>query len=104
MSAKNLNWYTALLLGAALVLTLAGCEMSVNKDEAKGNKNVEINTPFGDLKVKNRADAKDTGLPAHPAATIKPSDRDDKSDKGQASVSMSLFGLKVAVVSYVSDD
>lgn len=111
---KEFNWFTTspwrrvlgaltVIAGAALLLSLAGCEMNVNKDEANGKKGVEINTPFGDMKVKNQADAKDTGLPVYPGATIKPADRGDDG-KGQATVSMNLFGLKVAVVSYVSDD
>ena len=114
MFAYEMKWFTerplrrvlhalAVLIGAALLLSLAGCEMNVSKDEAKGKKNVEITTPFGDMKVRDQADAKDTGLPVYPGATVKASEDGDK-NKGQASVSMSLFGLKVAVVSYVSDD
>jgi hypothetical protein len=87
--------------GAALLLSLAGCDVAVHKDEAHGKKAVEINTPFGDLKVKNQAEGKDTGLPVYPSATLKPEHGDDKSN---ASVSLSLFGLKVVVASYVTDD
>lgn len=111
---KGFNWFTTsplrralgaltVIAGAVLLLSLAGCEMNVNKDEANGKKGVEINTPFGDMKVKNEASAKDTGLPVYPGATIKPADHNDD-NKGQATVSMNLFGLKAAVVSYVSDD
>ena len=111
---NTINWLTGspfhralgaltVVAAAALLLSLAGCEMSVDKGDGKGgNKNVEINTPFGDLKVKNEADAKDTGLPVYPGATPKPAEHG--ADKSQAKVSLSLFGLKVAVVSYVSDD
>jgi hypothetical protein len=112
MYAYEMKWFTespfrralgalAVVAGAALLLSLAGCEMDVHKDEANGKKKVEISTPFGDLKVKNEADAKDTGLPVYPAAQVKPS---PKGDDDKHSVSMSLFGLKVAVVTYVSDD
>ena len=87
--------------GAALLLSLIGCEIS--KTDKEGKKGVEINTPFGDLKVKNQADAKDTGLPVYPGATLKPLEHGN-GDKNQATVSLSLFGLKVAVVSYVTDD
>jgi hypothetical protein len=102
MSAKNLKSLAASLLGAALVLLLAGCEMSVNKGDAKGNKNVEINTPFGDLKVKDNADAKDTGLPVYPGATPKPSEHDN--GKGNATVSLSVLSMKIVVLGFVSDD
>src|SRR5437763_311660 len=103
MSVKNLKPLVASLLGAALVLSLAGCEMNVHKDEANGNKNVEINTPFGDLKVKNQADAKDTGLPVYPGATPKAAD-DEHGGKGNATVSLSVLSMKIAVLSFVSDD
>ena len=114
MSAHEMKWFTktpirrmlgavTVLTSAVLLLSLAGCEMDVHKDEAGNKKGVEINTPFGDLKVKNQADAKDTGLPVYPGATLKPNDKGD-GDKSQATVSLTLFGLKVAVVSYVTDD
>src|SRR5205085_7599462 len=104
MSAKNLKSLAASLLGAALVLSVAGCEMSVNKGDAKGNKNVEINTPFGDLKVKDSADAKDTGLPVYPGATPKPSDDEGGKHKGNATVSLSVLSMKIAVLGFVTDD
>ena len=91
------------LAATLLLLSLTGCEINTQRDEANGKKDVEIKTPFGDLNVKNRADAKDTGLPVYPSATLKPADKDEQ-NKGQASVSMNMFGLKLAVVSYVSDD
>lgn len=113
MSANEMNWFTAtplrrilgaavIVTGAALLLSTTGCNMSINKDEAGGKKNVEINTPFGDFKVKNQAEAKDTGLPVYPGATAKREQDDDKN--GNGSVSLSLFGLKVVVASYVTDD
>ncbi len=89
------------VLGAALLLSLSGCNMDVkNKGE---NKDVSITTPFGDLNVKNKADVKETGLPLYPGATPKPSKHED-GDKEQATVSMSMFGMRIAVLSYVSDD
>lgn len=113
MSAYEMKWFTetplrrlmgalVVIAGAALLLSIAGCNMSVKNDEAGGKKKVDIETPFGDLRVRNDADAKDTGLPVYPGAQVK-QERDGK-DKEQASVSMSLFGLRVAVVSFTSDD
>jgi len=112
--SREMNWFTesplrrfvgALVVvgAAALLLSTVGCNMSVREDETRGSKKVDIETPFGDLKVQNQADAKQTGLPVYPGATPKPSKHGDE-DKGQATVNMSLFGLKVAVVSYVTDD
>ncbi|MDP9267570.1 MAG: hypothetical protein M3P27_04490 [Acidobacteriota bacterium] len=117
MSTYGIKWFTrptltasplrrvlgaaTVVASAALLLSLAGCE--INKTDKEGKKGVEINTPFGDLKVKNQAEAKDTGLPVYPGASLKPNDKGN-GDKNQATVSLSLFGLKVAVVSYVTDD
>ena len=101
MSAKNLKSLAAPLLGVALVLTLAGCEMSVNKGDANGKKGVEINTPFGDLRVKNQADARDTGLPVYPGATPKPSEHASGDDKG-GNVSLSVLSMKLVVLSWPS--
>ena len=115
MSAElGFSWFTetpwrralgalVVLVGAALLLSLSGCNMDVKKDEASGRKNVNIETPFGDLNVKNQADPKDTGLPVYPGATLKPSKHED-GEKEQATVSMSLFGMHIAVLSYLSVD
>jgi len=112
MFARTMRWFTetplhrafaalAVILAAALLLS--GCEMNVSKDEKGEKKNVEIKTPFGDMKVNNQAEAKDTGLPVYPGATVRPS---DTGEKQQANVSMSMgaFGMKLAVVAYNSDD
>lgn len=114
MSGYEMNWFTetplrrfvgalVVIVAAALLLSVTGCNMSVREDETRGSKKVDIETPFGDLKVQNQADAKQTGLPVYPGATPKPPKHGDEG-KGQASVSMSMFGLKVAVVSFISND
>jgi len=110
MSAYEIKWFTrtpfrralgavAVLASAILLLSLAGCEIS--KTDKDGKKGVEINTPFGDLKVKNQADAKSIGLPVYPGATPKPSDHGNNSD---ASVSLSVLSMKLEVRAYLSDD
>lgn len=114
MSAETMTlWFTekpwrralgalVVLLGAALLLSITGCDMQVQKSESGEDKKVAIKTPFGELKAQNETDPKDTGLPVYPNSQRKPS-KDD--DKGSANVQISgLFGLKVAVVTYVSDD
>jgi len=90
----------AVLASAVLLLSLAGCEIS--KTDKDGKKGVEINTPFGDLKVRNQADAKSIGLPVYPGATPKPSDHGG--DKSDASVSISVLSMKIEVLAYLSDD
>ena len=69
MSTYEMNWFTetplrrfvgaAVVVGAAaLLLSTAGCNMSVNEKDEHGNKKVSIETPFGDMKVQNKADAR----------------------------------------------
>jgi hypothetical protein len=114
MSVRTMHWSAetplrrvfaalAVILAAVLLLSVTGCEINTSKNDASGKKNVEIKTPFGDMKVNNSAEAKDTGLPVYPGATIRPS---ESGDKAQANVSMSVggFGMKLAVIAYNSDD
>lgn len=89
--------------GAALLLSLSGCSMTVDKKGESGKDNVDIRTPLGSLKVRKEVDAKDTGLPVYPNAR-RAKDRDDGDNKS-ASVKISgLFGLNVAAVTFESDD
>lgn len=95
------------LLASIIVLSfftflLGGCKVDEKKEGE--TKNVNISSPFGDLKVRNQADARDTGLSVYPGAREKKSDNED--DKKSANVNMSFgnFGLKVVVVTYESDD
>jgi hypothetical protein len=110
MSVRTIRWFTetplhrvfaALAVVLAAALLLSGCE--INKTGEGDKKNVEIKTPFGDMKVDTQAGAKDTGLPVYPGATVRPS---ESGNKAQANVSMSVggFGMKLAVVAYNSDD
>lgn len=111
--SREMSWFTETpvrrVLGAltvvaavAVLLSLAGCEINANKDEKSGKKDVEIKTPFGDLNVKNQADPRDTGLPVYPGAVVKQDEHGN--DKEKASVSMNMFGLKLSVVAFTSDD
>jgi len=90
-------------LVAVSVLALAACNMHVDEKKEGKNKNVEISTPFGDLKVHNQADAKDTGLPVFPNSHEKPADNNDDNKSANVNLSFGKFGLKVAVVTYETD-
>lgn len=98
------------LLGLAM---LAGCSIHEQRDQKSGDKKVDISTPFGSIKVNTDANAKDTGWPVYPGATIKKSDDHDDFVQGtgghnkSANVNISGpfgAGVKVAVVEYESDD
>jgi len=95
-----------LLCSASIVaatLTLAACNMHVDEKKDGKNKNVDISTPFGDLKVRNDANAKDTGLPVYPNSHEKPGDNNDDSKSANVNLSFGKFGLKVAVATYETD-
>jgi hypothetical protein len=90
-------------LVAGSLLVLAACNMHVDEKKEGKNKNVDISTPFGDLKVRNQADAKDTGLPVYPNSHEKPSDNNDDNKSANVNLSFGKFGLKVAVATYETD-
>src|SRR3954464_11233003 len=87
----------------AATLLSAACNMHVDEKKEGKNKNVAISTPFGDLKVRNQADAKETGLPVFPNSREKPGDNKDDSKSANVNLSFGKFGLKVAVATYESD-
>jgi hypothetical protein len=86
----------------ALVLVLPACNVKTSKSEDGKDKNVEISTPFGGLKVNNDADVRDTGLPVFPNSRVKPK---EENNDNSANVNMSFgkFGLKVVVATYETD-
>jgi hypothetical protein len=91
------------VIGFLVLLTALGCKISTSKSGDGHDKDVDIRTPLGSISVhKGETDPKTTGLSAYPGAQIK----NDTDGEGGANVnvSSSLFGVKVAVVKYRSDD
>jgi hypothetical protein len=89
------------LAGLAL-LWLAGCSVHESPGEG-GQKKVEINTPFANLKVNTDVNPQDTGLPVYPGARRSISNKEDK-DAANVNISSDMFGLKVVAVKFDSDD
>jgi hypothetical protein len=92
------------LIFVALAGVLALCACSVKENRQGANKNVDIQTPVGGMHVSTAVDAaKDIGLPVYPGAQPKPH---TSSEKNGANVNFStaFFGLKVAVLEFVSPD
>lgn len=87
---------------AVLLLGLAACSMNVDKGEG-AKKNVDIQTPFGGLKVRTEVDPKEIGLPIYAGARRVADDSDDTSS---ANVTLGIpgFGLKVIAAKFESDD
>lgn len=87
-----------------LLLGLSACSITADKQgEGSQKKNVDIQTPFGGLKVRTDVDPKDIGLPVYAGARRAP---DDPHDSGSANVTLGIpgFGLKVIAARFESDD
>ena len=96
-----LNAGASILMAAVIASTLTGC--NVNEKKNGDAKNVDITTPFGDLKVRNQADARDTGLSVYPNSREKKEDNDN-SKSANVNMSFGNFGLKVVAATYQVDD
>jgi len=82
---------------------LAGCSIHEQKSADNKDKKVDIKTPFGNLKVNNQVDPKDTGLPVYPGAR-QVAHNDHDSDAANVNISVGDFSLKVVAVKFESDD
>src|SRR4051812_27619707 len=86
----------------ALLVGLSACSLHVDKDDKGKEKRVDINTPFGDLKVRNdNVVAKDTGLPTYPGAQLKPRNEHDD-NKANVNIDSPFFSLKVVALTYTT--
>ena len=94
-----------LLSVACLALGLAACGVNVKETKnGNGDKDVTIQSPVGNLHVGKDAQGADTGLTVYPGAKVVEKDDDGGSDRANVNISTPLFGLKLVVVNYVSDD
>jgi hypothetical protein len=92
----------AVVAALAIAFLLPAC--TIQHKENGDNKDVKIETPFGGMQVK--ADDKkpaDTGLAQYPNARVKEKSGDDD-NSGNVDMSFGPFGLKVAAVTYVTND
>jgi hypothetical protein len=90
---------------AGLSLSFAACGINVKeKNNGNGDKDVTIQSPVGNLHVGKDVKGADTGLTVYPGAKLVEKDDDGGSDRANVNISTPLFGLKLVVVKYVSDD
>ena len=94
------------LLAAAAVLLLAGCNINTKKSEDKKGENVDIQSPIGSVHVETNEQAKahDTGLPVYPGAREAAPDENDNTSKANVNLGFAGFGLKVVAAKYETDD
>jgi hypothetical protein len=95
-----------LALSLTTTLALAGCSVHTQKsaDGSDDNKNVDIETPVGNLHVGKDADIRDAGLAIYPGAKLKDKKDDGDDQSANLSIMTSAFGMKVVAADYVSDD
>jgi hypothetical protein len=100
---RNRSQLAIAFLFTATLLLLTACSVNVKKNNDGEDKNVDIDTPFGGIHVKNGADVRDTGLPVYPGS--QPKQKGDSNDEKSANVdiSTSAFGLKVVALEYETD-
>ncbi|HLK33094.1 MAG TPA: hypothetical protein VKT29_08385 [Terriglobales bacterium] len=91
---------TAWITVAGMLVFLAACSMNV--DDKGENKNVDIRTPLGALKVHTNPTPAQVGLSVYPGA--KPKIEGNDRNAANVNISSSLFGVKVLVIAYHSDD
>ena len=99
----NQNYRTAVVLGLASALCLAGCRVHVDKDASGKEKNVQVDTPFGGVHVNtDQTSATDLGLPVYPGAEqIKD---DDEHKSADVHLGFGQWQLRVKAVSYGTTD
>jgi hypothetical protein len=93
-----------LILSAAAVVLLGGCNMKVKEEGKDGNKNVSISSSLGDLKVRtDEVNPADTGLSVYPGSRLKPNDDKNHDNKADVNINTPWFGVKVVALTYESD-
>jgi hypothetical protein len=88
---------------ALLLLALGACSITTDRQGEGPKKNVDIQTPFGGLKVRTEIDPKDIGLPIYAGARQVP---DEGHDSSSANVTLGIpgFGMKVIAAKFESGD
>jgi len=91
------------LAGSALLL-LPACSINVKKQKDGGDKQVDIQSPFGGIHVSKDVDAQDVGLAVYPGAQPKQGDSNGNDKSANVNISGFGYGLKVVALKYQSAD
>jgi hypothetical protein len=100
---SSVTWRRAYAFALAAILVFPACNVNVKKDEAGDEKNVDIKTPIGGLHVSKNVDPRDTGISVYPGARMKEK-ANSGNDNANLGISTGLFGFKVVVVHYETED
>ena len=100
--ARRSNWLRTSAALAAVILTLAACNVDVREHESDGRAEVEITTPVGDLSVRTNVNTPDTGLAVYPGA--RPLKDEKEPENANVNVGNSLFAVQVVAAKFESED
>ena len=94
----------ALLLAVVTLAaaSLAACEIRVGPDEGKNPRDVDVDTPLGDLTVRGDAVPADVGVSVYPGAL--PLEDGHEPERANVYLSSPFVDLRVAALTYTSDD
>lgn len=92
----------ASVLALVLVVSLAGCSISTQKDTNGEDKKVDIKIPGAEIHVGSDTNAEAAGIAVYPGARPK----QESNDKHRANISIGGddFGVKVIAATYLTDD
>jgi len=103
--ANNKSNLVSLAAACLLVVSLSACNVNVKeKNNANGDKEVNIQSPIADVHVGEDVKGEDTGISVYPGAKLAQKNDDGDSDRANFNLSTSIFGIKLVVVKYTSDD
>lgn len=92
-------------IASLLVVSLSACSVNVKENKnANGDKDVTIKSPIADMHIGKDVEGADTGISVYPGARLVEKDDDGGSDRANLNISTALFGLKLVVVKYASED
>jgi hypothetical protein len=82
--------------------SLAACEIRVGPDQGRNPRDVDIDTPLGDLTVRSDTQPSDVGVAVYPGAQLV-EDGDDPS-RANVSIASPFVDLEVSAMKFVSAD
>jgi hypothetical protein len=103
MTNSSLRITVAVSTIAFGLLLIGGCSISVD-DKDKKNGNVDIKTPFANLKVDSDEKSVDNGIPVYPGAHLRPAEKDGDNHSANINIGAMGFGLKVIAAEYETTD
>ena len=104
-SVSRTRGVPGIVAASLLLVSLAACNVNVKeKKDGNGDKEVTIQSPIANMQVGEDVTGEDTGISLYPGAKLAEKSDDGGSDRANFNLSTSIFGIKLVVVKYTSDD